>query len=51
MLDTNENKYSEENKSYVHLKTETKVDDIREEIEDNAIRILSVLSKVLKGHA
>ena len=43
--------FSEENKSHVDLKKETKVDDIREEIEDNTIRIISVQSKALKGHA
>ena len=29
MLETNVNKFLEENKSHVYLKTETKVDDIR----------------------
>ena len=42
MLETNVNIFSEENRSTVYLKTETKGDDIREEIEDKAIRIISV---------
>ena len=51
MLETNVNNFSEENKAHVNLQTETKGDEIREEIDDNAIRIISVQSKALKGHA
>ena len=40
-----------ENKSHVYLKTETKGDDIREEIKDNTITMISVQSKALKVHA
>ena len=50
MLETNEHNFSEENKAQVHFKTETKGDDIREEIEDNAIRFF-FQSKTLKVHA
>ena len=42
MLETNEQNFSQENKAHIDLKTETKGDDIGEEIEDNAIRIISV---------
>ena len=42
MLEINEDKFSEETKARVDLKTETKGDDIREEIENNSIRIISV---------
>ena len=51
MLETNVNNFSEENKAHAVLKTGTKESDIREEIEDNAIRKTSVQSKSLKGHA
>ena len=51
MLDTNVKIVSEENKYHVDLKTQTKGNDIREEIKDNSIRIISVQSKELKGHA
>ena len=44
-------KNSEGNKSPVDLKTETKGDGSIEEIEDNAIRIIYVQSKALKGFA
>ena len=44
MLETNVINFSYENKAHVDLKRETKGDDIREEIEDNVIRIF--LSKV-----
>ena len=37
-------------KSSRRIKTETKGDDIREEIEDNTMRIISVQSKAFKGH-
>ena len=50
MLETNANKTFREKKSYVDLKTVTKGDDIREEIEDNAIMIIYVQSKALEGH-
>ena len=43
MLETNVINFSEEKKPHVDLKTETKGDDIREEIEDNTIRIISSL--------
>ena len=42
ILETNEHNCSEEKKSHINLKTETKGDYIREEIEDNAIIIISV---------
>ena len=51
MLETNEHNFSEEEKSHIYLKTESKGDDIRKEIKSNAIRIISVQSKALKGHA
>ena len=51
MLETNVNKFPEENKYHIYFKTETKRDDIRKEIKDNAIRTISVKSKALKGHA
>ena len=51
MLETNVNNLSDGNKSHVYIKTETKGDDIRKEIKDNAIRIISVQSKSLEGHA
>ena len=38
MLETNVNNFSEENDSHADLKTETKGDDIREEIKYNEIR-------------
>ena len=38
-------------KAHVDLKIETKGYDIREKIKDNTIRIISVQSKALKGHA
>ena len=50
-MDTNVNNLSEENKAPVYVKTETKGDSIREEIEDNTIRIIYVQSKPLKDHA
>ena len=51
MLETNVNNFSEENKAHADLKTETKENDTSEKIEDNAIRIISVHSKLLKDHA
>ena len=42
MLETNENTFSEENKAPIKLKIENKGYDIREEIKDNSIRIISV---------
>ena len=51
MLETNLNNCSERKKSHVYLKTETKGDDIREEIKDNTISIISVQSKSFKVHA
>ena len=51
MVDNNVNNFLEENKSHVYLKIETEGDDIREEIEDNAIRIISFQRKSLKVHA
>ena len=50
MLKTNVNIFSEENKAHVDFKKK-EVNDIKEEIKDNAIRIISVQSKSLKGHA
>ena len=38
-------------KYLIDLKTETKGDDIRKEIKDNAIRITSVQSMALKSHS
>ena len=51
MLETNVNNFSEEKKTHIYSKTETKGDDIREEIKNNAIRIISIQIKALKGHA
>ena len=51
MLETNVNNISEENKSHADLKIETKGHDIRKEIKYNSIRIISVQSKSVKGHA
>ena len=51
MLETNENNFSKENKAHIDLKTETEGYDIREEIEDNAIRMISVQRKALEVHA
>ena len=51
MLETNVNNFKQENKFHVDLKTETKGDYIRNEIEDNSIRITSVQIKALKVHA
>ena len=51
MLDTNVNKISQEVKYHVDFKTETKEDYIRETIEDNAIKRISLQNKALKGHA
>ena len=51
MLKTNLNNFSEKNKARVDLKIETKGDNIREEIEYNAMRIISVRIKALKGYA
>ena len=49
-LENNQHKISEENKAHIHLKTETNGYDIREVIDDNAIRKISVQIKALKGH-
>ena len=49
MLDTNV-KLSEGVKAHVDFKIETKVDDVREEIEYNTIRIIFVQSKTLKRY-
>ena len=51
MLEPNINNFPEDNKSLVYLKTETKGDYIRNEIEDNTIRIIYFQSNALKGHA
>ena len=51
MLETNVKNFSEEKKTHVYLKIENEGDDIREEIEDNAIRIISFQRKSLKVHA
>ena len=51
MLETNVNNFSEENKYHAYLKTETKRDGIREEIEDSTIRRISVQIKSLTSHA
>ena len=51
MLETNKQNFSEQKKSHIDLKIENKRNVIREDIEDNAIRIISVQSKVLKVHA
>ena len=42
IVGNNVKNFSEGNKADVYLKTETKGDNIREEIKDNAIRIISV---------
>ena len=51
ILETNVNNFSEEQKSYIDLKTEAKGDDIIEEIEDNTIIKTSIQNKSLKGRA
>ena len=51
MLETGVNYFSRENKSHIILKTENKENDTRKYIDDNTIRITSVQSKALKGHA
>ena len=51
MLENNVQKNLYENKTHVELKEETKLYNIREEVEDNAIRIIAVHGKTLKGHA
>ena len=51
MLETNVNYFSEKNKVPVDLKTETRVDDIREEMKDNTIQRIPFQSKALKVHA
>ena len=50
MLEINVNNSSEENRAHVDLNLETKEDDTKVEIRDNAIRIIYVQSKALKGH-
>ena len=47
MLGTNVSNFSEGGGGHVDLKTDTKVDDIREEIEDKAIRMIYVQIKAL----
>ena len=51
MLETNVNKFSEENKSHIDLKTETRGYDTIKEIKDNTIRMISAQSKSFKVHA
>ena len=51
MLETNLNNFPEGNKSHIDLNTETKGDDTKEEVKDNAIRIISFQIKELNGHA
>ena len=51
MLETNVNNFSEENKSHIDLKTETRGDDTIKEIKDNTIRMISAQSKSFKVHA
>ena len=43
-------KNSEGKRAHVDFKTETKGDDIKEVIEDKAIRTTYVQNKALKGH-
>ena len=50
MLNTHVNNFSEVGEAHVYLKTETKGYNIKEAIENNAIRIISVQSKALKVH-
>ena len=50
MLQTNVNNFSY-GKSHLALNVETKIYDIREEIKNNARRIIPVQSKFSKGHA
>ena len=49
-MDTNLNNFSEENKSHIQFKTDTKGDDTREETKDNKIRIIYFQIKALNGH-
>ena len=49
-METNVNNFSEEKKSHSGLKTETKRDYFKSEIEGNAIIIIAVQSKALKLH-
>ena len=51
MLETNVKKISQENKAHSELNIETKGDNTRREIKDNAIIIVSVQRQILKGHA
>ena len=51
MLETNVNNFSEGGGSYRNLWTETKGDDIREEVQDKSRRIISFQNKALKCHA
>ena len=51
MLETNINIFSEENKSHVELKIETKRYYTREEIKENIIRKIYVQSNALRVHA
>ena len=51
MLKTNEHNFSDFKKAHIYFKKETKGGDNREEIKENAIRIISFQSKALKGHA
>ena len=50
-MKTNVNSFSEEGGTDAGLKTETKGDDIREKIEDKAIRIIAFQNKALKVYA
>ena len=50
MLGTSLSNFSER-KNHLELKTETKGDDIKEEIKYHKIRIISFQNKALKGHA
>ena len=51
MLETNVKNSLEENRAHIDLNLETKEDDTIVEIRDNAIRIIYVQRKALKGHA
>ena len=51
MLGNHANNFSEGVKFHIDFETETKGDDIREEIKDNSIIIVSYQINTLKCHA
>ena len=49
MLETNINNFSDLGKYHVDFKIKTKLDDIREDIKDSAIRIIFCSKQVIEG--